>query len=34
MRSNRNTIIFMVCTVVLLFGYETFILGSGRQGQR
>jgi YidC/Oxa1 family membrane protein insertase len=25
--SNRNTIIFVVCTVVLLFVYETFVMG-------
>ena len=25
--SNRNTIIFMVCTAVLLIGYETFVMG-------
>ena len=32
--SNRNTIIFMVCTVVLLFGYETFIMGPAAKRQQ
>jgi YidC/Oxa1 family membrane protein insertase len=32
--SNRNTIIFMVCALVLVFGYQTFILGPAAKRQQ
>ena len=32
--SNRNTIIFMVCALVLVFGYQTFVLGPAAKRQQ
>ena len=32
--SNRNTIIFMVCALVLVFGYETFVMGPAQKRQQ
>jgi len=32
--SNRNTIIFMVCALVLWFGYSTWVLGPAQQRQQ